>query len=140
MHDTDSEFNCCVDFIKMIKHLIYLKCDLMSPSFCPVVQRTFHRKRRPTIAQQHTHSSHGLFYVLLLLIYSYFLVQSPSIALAETTMSQIKASDSDEYVKTSNEMDRIVKAVKLDDIEDEYFDDDQDDKEYKELISNKSGK
>lgn len=55
-------------------------------------------------------------------------------------MSQIKASDTDEYVKTSNEMDRIVKAVKLDDVDDEYFDDDQDDKEYKELISNKSGK
>lgn len=137
MHDTDSEFNC---FIKMIKHpLIYLKCDLMWPSFCPVVQRAFHRKCRHTTAN-YKYSSHGLFYVLLLLIYSYFLIKSPSIAVAETTMSQIKASDTDEYVKTSNEMDRIVKAVKLDDVDDEYFDDDQDDKEYKELISNKSGK
>lgn len=63
-------------------------------------------------------------------------------------MSQIKASASDETMKTSNEMDRILTAVKLEDVaavaaataDDEYFEDDQDDdKEYKELISNKSG-
>lgn len=54
-------------------------------------------------------------------------------------MSQIKVNGNDEYIKTSNEMERIFSAVKLDDIEDEYFDDDQDDDEYKELLSNKSG-
>lgn len=55
-------------------------------------------------------------------------------------MSQIKTSGNDEFTKTSNEMDRVVTAVKLDENEDEYFDDDQDDTEYKELLSNKSGK
>lgn len=75
----------------------------------------------------------------------------PAIVMADTTMSQIKASGNDEYMKTSNEMGHIVKSIKVKDIvaaavaaaatvDDEYFEDDQDDdKEYKELLSNKSG-
>lgn len=123
----------------MIKHEAYLKCDLMLPSFGVVVQRLFDRKRRH-VTSYYKYGSYGLFYVLFLLIYSPFSIQSSAIALAETTMSQIKASASDEYIKMSNEMDRMVTAVKLEDVDDEYFDDDQDDKEYKELLSNKSGK
>lgn len=53
-------------------------------------------------------------------------------------MSQAKTAASGEIVKAHNEMDRTVSAVKFDD--DEYFDGDQEDKEYRELISNKSGK
>lgn len=164
-HDTDCEFNRCVDFIKMIKDVTYLKCDLMfssssssssssavavaaaevllSPSpkpslssYSTVVQRQKHRH----ITTYYIYCSRRLFCVLLLLIYSYFLIQSPAIVLAETAMSQIKTSGNDEFTKTSNEMDRVVTAVKLDENEDEYFDDDQDDTEYKELLSNKSGK
>ncbi|XP_055324847.1 uncharacterized protein LOC129579157 isoform X2 [Sitodiplosis mosellana] len=143
----------------MIKHETDLKCDLMSPSLCMVVQRLFYRKRRH-VTSCYEYSSHGLFYVLLLLIYSQFLIKSPAIVLAEiTTMSQIKGSTNDERIKTSNEMDHIVMAVKVENIgvaadadaaaaaaavavaDDEYFEDDQDDdKEYKELLSNKSAK
>lgn len=148
-HDTDCEFNCCVDFIKMIKDVTYLKCDLMlspspspsslSSSFGSVAQRMCRRKRRH-ITTYYIYCSHRVFCVLLLLIYSYILIQSPATVLAETAMSQIKTSGNDEFTKTSNEMDRVVKAVRLDEHEDEYFDDDQDDTEYKELLSNKSGK
>lgn len=105
-------------------------------SFCVDIQRNlvYQKRRRVTSS----YSSYGLLYVLLLLIYSQCLIKSSAIALAETTMSQIKAND--ESIKSSNEMDRMVTAVKLQDIDDEYFDDDQEDKEYKELISNKSGR
>lgn len=121
----------------MIKYKTNLECDLMWPaSFCVDIQRNlvYQKRRRVTSS----YSSYGLLYVLLLLIYSQCLIKSSAIALAETTMSQIKAND--ESIKSSNEMDRMVTAVKLQDIDDEYFDDDQEDKEYKELISNKSGR
>lgn len=131
----------------MIKDVTYLKCDLMlspspsslSSSFGSVAQRMCRRKRRH-ITTYYIYCSHRVFCVLLLLIYSYILIQSPATVLAETAMSQIKTSGNDEFTKTSNEMDRVVKAVRLDEHEDEYFDDDQDDTEYKELLSNKSGK
>lgn len=133
----------------MIKDVTYLKCDLMlspspspsslSSSFGSVARRMCRRKRRH-ITTYYIYCSHRVFCVLLLLIYSYLLIQSPATVLAETAMSQIKTSGNDEFTKTSNEMDRVVKAVRLDEHEDEYFDDDQDDTEYKELLSNKSGK
>lgn len=153
-HDTDCEFNRSVDFIKMIKDVTYLKCDLMlsssslssallSPSFLSyrtVVQRMFHQKRHH-ITTHCIYCSYRWFCVLLLLIYSHILIQSPTIVLAETAMSQIKMSGNDELTKTSNEMDRVVTAIRLEnENEDEYFDGDQDDTEYKELLSNKSGK
>lgn len=103
-------------------------------SFCVVVHDIVYQKRRHITS---SNRNYGLFYVLLLLIYSQCLIISSANALAETTMSQIKVND--EHIKSSNEMDRMVTAVKLEDIDDEYFDDDQDDKDYKELLSNKSG-
>lgn len=99
------------------------------------------RRRRRQITIYYKYCSHGVFYVLLLLIYSYFLIQSPAIALADTERSQIKAGENDEYIKTSNEVDHAVSAIKLDEhFEDESFDEHGDDTEYKDLLSNKSGK
>lgn len=168
-HDTVCEFNCCVDFIKMTKNLIYLKCDLMLSSLSPLTSPSFlssrpfsfsplissfssvvHRKRRRRrqITIYYKYCSHGVFYVLLLLIYSYFLIQSPAIVLADTALSQIKSSGSNELIKSSNEMDHAVSAIKLDKhFEDESFDEHDDgtddggdyDSEYKDLLSNKSG-
>lgn len=134
-HDIDSEFNCCVDVIKMIKDVgTDEKCDSMSSLICTIIQRMFNRKRWH-ITTYYKYCSHRLFYVHLLLIYSY--IFSHAIVLAESTIHQIKTSASD--TKTSNEIDRTVTAVKLEEFEDEYFDDDQDDREYRELVSNKSG-
>ncbi|XP_031617937.1 uncharacterized protein LOC116337476 isoform X2 [Contarinia nasturtii] len=152
MHDTDCEFSCCVDFIKMIKQETYLKCNLMLPSLCVVVQRLLYRKRRHVTSCYH-YSSHGLFYVLLLLIYSHSSLQWPATVLAgdkttaittptpKTTINQIKVNKINEYITTSNELNGILAAVRMDDTEDEYFEDDQDDdNDYKELLSNKSAK
>lgn len=145
MHDTDCEFSCCVDFIKMIKQETDFKCNLMLPTLCVVVQRLFYRKCWH-VTSCYKYRSHGLFYVLLLLIYGHnsLLVlahDTTTTAMAtKTTTNQIKVNKNNEHTTTSNEINRILAAVRIEDTDDEYFEDDQDDdKDYKELISNKSG-
>lgn len=104
-----------------------------------VIQRLCYRKRRH-VTSCYTYSSHGLFYVLFLLIYGNFLIHAPTIILAETTTNDAKIGNShDDDTKKPIEIDKLSAAIKLEDADDEYFDDDKEEKEYQELISNKSG-
>lgn len=134
----NKQFNGAVDFIEMIKHVRFIEFGLMSTLY-GVVQRLCYRKRRH-VTSCYTYSSHGLFYILFLLIYGNFLMHSPTIILADTTMSNVARASSNQHeddTKIDNNL--LVAAIKVADVEDEYFEDDQEEKEYQELISNKSG-
>lgn len=113
------------------------------------------RKRRHVTS---CYSSHGLFYVLLILIYGSYLLNSPYGILAEQLnelqlMITSLSNDSNNSValntnKSSKNNEKLIvaaaaiaEAVKMDNIDEAYFDDIDDfDKEYEDLINNKSGK
>lgn len=103
-----------------------------------IVQRLNNRKRRH-VTSHYAYSSHGIVYVMLLLVYGCYLIHSPVIIVAETTISENRANVDPSVVKATNNANQIGSESKIDETEDEYYDDGHDD-EYKDLISNKSGK
>lgn len=115
----------------MIKHVNF---KLEYNIWIYLVQYLSYRKRRH-VTSCYTYSSHGLFYVLFLLIYGVILLHTITFVSAES-FNQAHIIDGE--MKKNNHMEQLVAAVKAEEAEEEYFENDEE-KEYQDLISNKSG-
>lgn len=114
----------------MIKHVRYPETKLLT-FFHNTAQRLIKRNYQHAKAFRQ-YKNHGTFFVLL---YCCLLTHMPKIIFAE---NQAKVNGIDVETKKMNEMSALVNAAKIDDFDDEYFDNGIDD--YRELISNKSSK
>lgn len=152
-----NDFNCeyknkIVKLSKMIKPHVNCKSQ---PLWHYVTQYLLCCRKRRHVTS--CYSSHGLFYVLIILIYGSYLLNSPYGILAQqlnelqlmiTSLSNdSNNSEAFNASKSSKNNEKlavaaaaIAEAVKMDNgnTYEEYFDDDLD-KEYEDLINNKSG-
>lgn len=116
----------------MIRHVNYKPVHVYSN----LVRQFIHKKRR-RITSCYTYSSHGLFYALFLLIYGMILCLDMMLFVNAEPFNQVRQFD--ENIDETNSMNQLVVNVNSDEAENEYYDDNEN-RDYLNLISNKSGK
>lgn len=113
----------------MIRHTVFFQPEYV---WNKLVRHLIYRERRH-VTSCYTYSSHGLFYVLFLLIYGIMRVTAnggDSIIISEAQTG----ITNDKHL---NGLDQLVADIRPDDPDYEYVDEEE--RDYKELISNKSG-
>lgn len=106
-------------------------------SICTAIQCLSQQQKRQNATSHNTYNSRGIVYML---IYGCYLIHLPKIVMAETTISQNRVNVGRGDMKNTHDINQLNAIDKIDDGDDEYFYDDQEENEYKDLISNKSGK
>lgn len=131
------------DFIDMITHIMHVKLKLISTIYTIFQQLIEHNNYNSnnrhcrTVTSYYAHKSYCIVYIL---IYGCYIMHSTMIVMAETTISQNRLNNGKTEAKIAHEMNQSTNTVTEDtNIDDEFFDNDQDDDEIEHLKDSKYG-